>query len=154
MLLVLAGAAVFGVFFLKGGTAESFDYTSKKTAYENDASFYKESISDTYGNTVCYNPENAFIAIKKADGKSYFAPCGETAKRDKNSAVLNLTVRDNTGNSYILNSTDNSVAFKTFEIKEEKNSLTIIFSLYKDENGAKKGVDAFKKTNAKKIVEY
>ena len=139
VLLVLAGAAVFGVFFLKGGTAESFDYTSKKTAYENDASFYKESISDTYGNTVCYNPENAFIAIKKADGKSYFTPCGETAKRDKNSAVLNLTVRDNTGNSYILNSTDNSVAFKTFEIKEEKNSLTIIFSLYKDENGAKKG---------------
>ena len=139
VLLVLAGAAVFGMFFLKGGTAESFDYTSKKTAYENDASFYKESISDTYGNTVCYNPENAFIAIKKADGKSYFTPCGETAKRDKNSAVLNLTVRDNTGNSYILNSTDNSVAFKTFEIKEEKNSLTIIFSLYKDENGAKKG---------------
>ena len=138
-LLVLAGAAVFGVFFLKGGTAESFDYTSKKTAYENDASFYKESISDTYGNTVCYNPENAFIAIKKADGKSYFTPCGETAKRDKNSALLNLTVRDNTGNSYILNSTDNSVEFKTFEIKEEKNSLTIIFSLYKDENGAKKG---------------
>ena len=139
VLLFLAGAAVFGVFFLKGGTAESFDYTSKKTAYENDASFYKESISDTYGNTVCYNPENAFIAIKKADGKSYFTPCGETAKRDKNSALLNLTVRDNTGNSYILNSTDNSVAFKTFEIKEEKNSLTIIFSLYKDENAAKKG---------------
>ena len=48
VLLVLVGAAVFGVFFLKGGTAESFDYTSKKTAYENDASFYKESISDTY----------------------------------------------------------------------------------------------------------
>lgn len=139
VLLSLAGAAVFGVFFLKGGTAESFDYTSKKTAYENDASSYKESISDTYGNTVCYNPENAFIAIKKADGKSYFTPCGETAKRDKNSALLNLTVRDNTGNSYILNSTDNSVAFKTFEIKEEKNSLTIIFSLYKDENGAEKG---------------
>lgn len=139
VLLSLAGAAVFGVFFLKGGTAESFDYTSKKTAYENDASSYKESISDTYGNTVCYNPENAFIAIKKADGKSYFTPCGETAKRDKNSAVLNLTVRDNTGNSYILNSTDNSAAFKTFEIKEEKNSLTIIFSLYKDENGAKQG---------------
>ncbi len=139
VLLCLAGAAVFGVFFLKGGTAESFDYTSKKTAYENDASSYKESISDTYGNTVCYNPENAFIAIKKADGKSYFTPCGETAKRDKNSALLNLTVRDNTGNSYILNSTDNSAAFKTFEIKEEKNSLTIIFSLYKDENGAKQG---------------
>ena len=66
VLLFIVGAAVFGVFFLKGGTAESFDYTSKETMYEDDVSSYTESISDTYGNTICYNPENAFIAIKKA----------------------------------------------------------------------------------------
>ncbi|MBQ5884196.1 MAG: hypothetical protein IIW72_06675, partial [Clostridia bacterium] len=96
VLLSLVGAAVFGVFFLKGGTAESFDYTSKETVYEDDVSSYTESISDTYGNTVCYNPENAFIAIKKADNKTFFTPCGKTAKRDKNSVVLNLVVRDNT----------------------------------------------------------
>ncbi len=139
VLLVGAGAAVFGVFFLKGGTAESFDYTSKKTLCEDDASSYIESVSDNLGNTVCYNPQNAFIAIKKADGKGYFMPCNKIAKRDKNSAVLNLVVRDNTGNSYILNSTDNSANFKTFEISEEKNSLTIKFFLYKDEGSAKKG---------------
>ncbi len=139
VLLFIVGAAVFGVFFLKGGTAESFDYTSKETMYEEDASSYTESISDTYGNTICYNPQNAFIAIKKADNKTFFTPCGKIAKRDKICAVLNLTVRDNTGNSYILNSTDNSVAFKTFEIEEEKNSLTIKFSLYKDASGAKQG---------------
>jgi hypothetical protein len=139
VLLFIVGAAVFGVFFLKGGTAESFDYTSKETMYEDDVSSYTESISDTYGNTICYNPQNAFIAIKKADNKTFFTPCGKIAKRDKICAVLNLTVRDNTGNSYILNSTDNSVAFKTFEIEEEKNSLTIKFSLYKDASGAKQG---------------
>ena len=139
VLLVIAGAAVFGVFFLKGGTAQSFDYTSKETFFEDDATEYIESVSDNYGNTVCYNPENAFIAIKKAGKKDYFMPCNKIAKRDKNSAVLKLTVRDNTGNSYILNSTDNSAEFKTFEISEDKNSLTIKFSLYKDEASAKKG---------------
>ena len=139
VLLVIVGAAVFGMFFLKGGTSEIFDYTSKETLYEDDATAYIESVSDNFGNIVCYNPENAFIAIKKADKKGYFMPCNKIAKRDKNSAVLKLTVRDNTGNSYILNSTDNSVQFKTFEIIEEKNTLTIKFSLYKDEASAKQG---------------
>ncbi len=139
VLVLLLGAAVFGIFFLKGGTAESFDYTTKETFCEDDASQYIESISDSFGNTVCYNPENAFVAIKKADGKAYFLPCSKIAKRDKNSSVLNLTVRDTTGNSYILNSTDNSVKFKAFEISEEKNSLTIKFLLFKDEASAKQG---------------
>ena len=139
VLLVLAGTAVFSAFFLKGGTAEKFDYTTKETLYEDDATGYIESVSDSVGNTVCYNPKNAFVAIKKAEGKGFLLPCGKVAKSDKNSAVLNLVVRDNTGNSYVLNSTDNSAKFKTFEISEEKNSLTITFSLYKDEASAKQG---------------
>lgn len=141
VLLVLVGAAVFGVFFLKGGTSETFDYTNKKTTYEDDVSSYIESVSDNLGNTVCYNPENAFVAIKRVGKNKYFTPCGKVANRDGNSAVLNVTVRDNSGNSYILNSTDNSAVFKTFEIIEEKNSLTIKFFLYKDEASAKQGVD-------------
>ena len=139
VLVVFGGTAVFGAFFLKGGTAENFDYTTKETLYEDDATGYIESVSDEEGNTVCYNPKNAFVAIKKAEKKGYLLPCGKIAKRDKNSAILNLVVRDNTGNSYVLNSTDNSAKFKTFEITEEKNSLTIKFSLYKDESSAKQG---------------
>ena len=141
--VVIVAAVILGIVFLNGGTTEQFNLTKEKASFENDATGYVESVSDNAGNIVTYNPDNAFIAIKKANSKEFFVPCGENAGKDKISAVLNITVRDKKGNSYIMNSTDNSAEFGTFEITEEKNSLTVKFSFYKDEESAKQG---FKKT--------
>lgn len=137
--LVIAIGVAVALLFLNGGTSEQYDLTSKNTLYEDDATKYKEGITDDNGNTLLYNSDNGFVAIKKADNKSYFLPCSKTAKRDGNSAVLKLVLRDKNGNSYILNSTDNSVAFNTFKIAKEKNSLIMTFSFFKDENSAKEG---------------
>lgn len=127
-----------GILFLKGASAE-YVLTNKDTITENSAKGYKEALTDNFGNTLLYNPENAFVAIKNSASKRTLLPCSKTAKRDGNSSVLNLTVRDSRGNSYIMNSTDNSVSFKTFAINEEKNALEIIFTLFKDEASAKQG---------------
>lgn len=143
VVLVLVASAGAVLFLFNGAIAEHYDLTSEKTAFEDDVSGYIESVSDNVGNIVSYNPENAFIAIKKANSNEYFVPCSKSAARDKNSAVLNITVRDETGNSYVMNSTDNSVKFRTFEIEEGKNTLTVKFSFFKDAESAEKG---FKKS--------
>ena len=136
LLIAIVGASVF--FFGKSSVAQ-YDFTNKKATFENDATKYKNSISDNNGVTLVYNPENAFVAFKSATSKKVYMACDETAARDGNSALINLTLRDKKGNSYVMNSNDNSVAFKTFEITEEKNSLQINFSLFKDKESAKEG---------------
>ena len=139
VVLVLSASVGAVLFLFNGAIAEHYDLTSEKTAFEDDVSEYIESVSDNAGNIVVYNPENAFVAIKKTNSNEYFMPCSKSAARDKNSSVLNITVRDETGNSYVMNSTDNSAKFGTFEIEEGKNTLTVKFSFFKDAESAKKG---------------
>lgn len=137
--VLLAGAVAAGVFLLNGGVIDEYILTGDKVSFENAASTYTTSLQDSLGNTLCYNPENGFVAIKKASDGSFLSAHTEAAACDKSSALFNVTVRDKKGNSYVMNSTANSVAFKTFEIKEEKNTLTMLFTLFKDEAGAKQG---------------
>ena len=140
---VLVVLCVAFSFLFKIEASEQFVLTAEKATFENDASKYKDVIHDGAGNVLCFNPENAFVAIKRAGKSTFVTPCGEAAARDKNSSVLNVSVRDKKGNSYIMNSTDNSVLFKAFEVNEEKNALTVSFSFYKNAEDAKKG---FKKS--------
>lgn len=141
VVVLIATAVVCALLFLKKGVTEQIVLTNEKSTFEDDVKGYKEGVTDNAGNMLVYNPDNAFVAIKKSASKGYFMPCGKSAADDKKSAILTLTVRDRKGNSYIMNSTDNSVDFKTFEIAEEKNSLKITFSLFKDKESAKKGFE-------------
>ena len=142
--VLLVALAVTGAFLLSGGTIEETILTGEKVSFEDDTSSYKASVSDNNGNTVFYNPETAFVAIKKSSDNKFLLPMGKVASCDKNSALLNITVRDRKGNSYVMNSNSNSVDFGTFEITEEKNSLKIVFTFFKDKASAKEG---FKLTN-------
>ncbi len=136
--VLLVALVVTGVFLLSGGTVEKNVLTGKKVSFEEDTSSYKTSVSDNNGNTVLYNPETAFVAIKKSNNK-VLLPMGKVASKDNNSSLLNITVRDRKGNSYIMNSNSNSVDFGAFQITEEKNSLKIVFTFFKDKESAKEG---------------
>lgn len=137
--LVLVALVAAGIFLLSGGAVNSYVLTGENSRFENDASAYTPSVKDNAGNTLYYNSQNGFVAVKKAGDGKFLLPDGEAASKQNNSALLNVTVRDRKGNSYIMNSTANSVDFKTFEVKEEKNSLTVTFTLFKDEKSAKEG---------------
>lgn len=137
--VLLVALAVTGVFLLNGGTVEKNVLTGKKVSFEEDTASYKASVSDDNGNTVFYNPETAFVAIKKSSDNKFLLPMGEVASKDNNSALLNITVRDRRGNSYIMNSNSNSADFGAFEITEGKNSLKIVFTFFKDKESVKEG---------------
>ena len=136
--VLLVALIVTGVFLLSGGTVKENVLTGKKVSFEEDVSSYKTSVSDNNGNTVLYNPETAFVAIKKSSNK-VLLPMGEVSSKDNNSSLLNITVRDRKGNSYIMNSNSNSADFGAFQITEEKNLLKIIFTFFKDKESAKEG---------------
>lgn len=137
--VLLVAVLLTGAFFLSGGTIKETVLTGKKVSFEDDISSYKASVSDNKGNTLLYNPETAFVAIKKSSDNKVLLPMGKVASKDNNSSLLNITVRDRKGNSYIMNSNSNSVDFGAFQITEEKNSLKIVFSFFKDKESAKEG---------------
>ena len=137
--MLLVALIVTGAFLLSGGTVKENVLTGKKVSFEDDTSSYKTSVSDSNGNTVLYNAETAFVAIKKSSDNKVLLPMGKVASKDNNSSLLNITVRDRKGNSYIMNSNSNSVEFGTFQITEEKNLLRIVFSFFKDKESAKDG---------------
>ena len=137
--VLLVALVVAGVFLLNGGTVENNVLTGEKVSFEEETSSYKTSVSDNNANTVLYNPKTAFVAIKKASDNKVLLPMGKVASKDNNSALLNITVRDRKGNSYIMNSNSNSVEFGAFQITEEKNSLRIVFDFFKDKESAKEG---------------
>lgn len=137
--VLLVALIVAGAILLSGGTIKETVLTGEKIGFEEDTASYKTSVTDNNGNTVLYNPETAFVAIKKASDNKVLLPMGKVASRDNNSSLLNITVRDRKGNSYIMNSNSNSADFGAFEITEEKNSLKIVFTFFKDKESAKQG---------------
>ena len=137
--VLLVALIVTGAFLLSGGTVKENVLTGKKVSFEEDTSSCKTSVSDSNGNTVLYNAETAFVAIKKSSDNKVLLPMGKVASKDNNSSLLNITVRDRKGNSYIMNSNSNSVEFGAFQITEEKNSLRIVFNFFKDKESAKEG---------------
>ncbi|MBR3789461.1 MAG: hypothetical protein IKJ86_05680, partial [Clostridia bacterium] len=137
--VLLVALIVTGAILLSGGTIKETVLTGEKVSFEEDTASYKTSVTDNNGNAVLYNPKTAFVAIKKASDNKVLLPMGKVASRDNNSSLLNITVRDRKGNSYIMNSNSNSAEFGAFEIIEEKNSLKIVFTFFKDKESAKQG---------------
>ncbi len=134
-------AAVALLFFK--GEFKTYDLTNKNPLYSENITNYKSAFSDNAGNILLYNEQNGFIAIKNKEGQVFLNANSKAAATDKLSAVLNVSLRDKNGSLYVMNSNDNSVKFKTFEIKNEKNSLEILYSFYKDKDDAANG---FKKS--------
>ena len=69
--VLLVGVIATGVFLLNGGVIKEYVLTGDKASFENAFDAYKPSLQDSVGNTLYYNPENGFVAIKKEDYEIY-----------------------------------------------------------------------------------
>lgn len=86
--------------------------------------------------TLYINEKTSAIAIADKAGKVVFNSHSTDAAKNKLACVLSLTLRDKIGNSYVINSSINSVKNGAFEIsKEKKNSVTVLFSFMTHRKG-------------------
>ena len=84
------------------------------------------------------NSKNASVALVSSGGKTIFNSCSKDAAKYSLANVLSVRMRDKDGNSYTMNSTDNSVAFGTFEVKSiDKTAVSVKFNFFTDTKQAK-----------------
>ncbi len=97
---------------------------------------YKAFVRTASG-TLYINEKTSAVAITDTSGKVVFNSHSKDAADNKLACVLAMTVRDRIGNSYVENSSINSVENGAFEITDKKkNTVTITFSFVTDRTGA------------------
>lgn len=85
--------------------------------------------------------KDAGVYVISPTGRIIFNSRSEDAARHLLASVLNVRLRDKDGNSYAMNSTDNSVSFGTFTVKGEgNNTAEIVFELFSTEEQSLKGI--------------
>lgn len=96
---------------------------------------YKAFVRTASG-TLYINEKTSAVAITDKAGEVVFNSHSKDAAKNKLASVLSLTLRDKIGNSYIENSSINSVKNGDFEISgKKKNSVTLTFSFMADRAG-------------------
>lgn len=82
------------------------------------------------GGSVLYvNRNSGAVVIADDEGEVVFNSHSESAAESKTACVLSLTLRDKTGNAYVMDSSINSAAKGSFKIStEKKNDVTITFN--------------------------
>ncbi len=135
-LLVIVGV-LCGVFIPRLQTRGVVQFNlcqGEQKGYDFDEG-YKAFVKAACG-TLYINEKTSAVAITDNEGKVVFNSHSKDAAENKLANVLALTLRDKTGNSYVENSSINSVEYGTFEISEKKkNSVTITFSFVADREG-------------------
>lgn len=111
---------------------KTYSYTSDK---QNGISFsnnFKEYL--TIGNnSLCINEKTGSVAFYNKTTKDIFNTSSDDAAKSLLSATLNVVLCDEKGNSHILNTTDNSIAFGGFTITEnETNKVTLSYEFFKE----------------------
>ena len=81
--------------------------------------------------------ENATVAVVSSEGNVVFNSCSVDAARYSLASILSIRTRDKDGNSYTMNSTDNSVQFGTFRTEKiNETKISVSFDFYPDEKTA------------------
>ena len=107
-----------------------YDYTAEKLSRVDFDNSFKAFV--LAGESILYvNEKSSAVVITDDSSKVVFNSHSESAARNKLAYILGVTLRDEKGNSYIMN----SVAENNFKVSSEKqNDVTITFEL-KDHNG-------------------
>lgn len=133
---------------------KQFSFTAKSQKGTAFSSEFKEVLS--VGGTALYLNEKAGALVFK-NGNTVFNSASPEAAENSHANILDITLRDKKGNSYALNSTDNSVALGGFDFSQDGASLNMNFSFYENtdtksaEPLAKIGVVLSVENNAFKI---
>ncbi len=128
---IVAGVLIFPV--KKASDSKLYSYVSDKQEAVEFSENFKEAIKTTYA-SLFYDEATSAVAVSTGD--SVFNSFSVSAAGGKNASIINVSLRDKNGSAYIMNSTDNSVAFDSFVISAEKNKLTFKFSLFADKKSA------------------
>ena len=111
-------------------------------AFEEAQSFFE----DSNGNKLSVDTNNGTVRFEVPSSKTVLDPLNGNAFDDGLANTVSLVLRDEDGNSYTMNSSDNSASFGAFECKPEKNKLVLTYSFYENyekyENAAKEDLYA------------
>ncbi len=141
--ILLVAAITVAVIFLPefiSNDVKNYNYISDTTPLLYDRGNYDISLDD---GSFLFNSKNSSFAISSADNKAVFNSHSEEASTEGNATILSLRLRDKKGNAYFLDTSSNSVPFKSFKIAaESKNSFTVNYSLFPDKSSAKAGISS------------
>ena len=136
VLVVALGVTAFIVLKPDNGMNNFKEYTfAGKT---QDAAPYSPGFTKCFDigeYSLWLNPQNSALSLVSRAGKSVFDSASSVAADNMLAAFLNVTLRDEAGNSYELNSIHNGVLVGGFSVEEQsKNNIKLLFSLFKDKN--------------------
>ncbi len=121
-------------------SVQNYSYVDEKQIGISDVNF-DTTINGDNGERLGIDSKTASVYLVSPSGKVVFNSRSEDAANHLLASVLNVRLRDKKGNSYTMNSTENSVFFGTFYIENENSQKAkIIFELFCDEKQSLKGV--------------
>lgn len=142
---VVVVAAILAVLLLPGVSqkdVKNYSYVAKTQSGVENAAGFDITVQASDSSELVIDSKTGSVALLSADAKTVFNSCSGDAAERFLANVLNIRLRDKYGNSYTMNSTDNSVAFGAFEVaKENKTKATVKFNLFPDKERAQKGVE-------------
>ncbi len=145
---VVAAILVFAISF---GLLAAFMPVAEPTHTSLEAKVQKgEAGSSAYisvctasdGSELLVNTKTTAVTLKSPSGEEFNAFSNDAASAHL-ACVLKVRARDRSGNTYELNSTDNSVAFGAYSYQSADNKVPahFVFDFYSDETAAEKGPD-------------
>ena len=124
--LVLVVAIVAAIFLpgVMKKDIKNYSYVAKTQKPVDASSGFDVTVVGSGNRKILVNSKNGAVAFVSTDGKTIFNACSKDAAEQTLAHIISLRLRDKDGNSYIMNSTDNSVAFGTFGVISQSNTRT------------------------------
>lgn len=119
---------------------QNYSYVAEKQLGIDDVN-YDFSVKGDNGESFAVDSKTACVYLISPEGKVVFNSRSSDAAKNSLASVINIRLRDKNGNSYTMNSTENSAFFGAFTI-DSKNSkkLRMNFELFRNEKESLKGV--------------
>ncbi len=140
--IIVVVAIVLGVVFLANPAEYKFERYSYVAKEQNAVAY-----GDSFENVL--NCGDAFLsvdattsAIAMGVGSNIFNSFSVGAAEKGLANVIDVVLRDENNNQYVMNSTDNSVNIGTFSLLNEDNKLRLDFALYATKKESEKGESA------------
>ncbi|MGN0527467.1 MAG: DUF5696 domain-containing protein [Acutalibacteraceae bacterium] len=144
-LLLVVAIAVTGVVFLPKIKYEykEYSYVSTNRAGTDFNENFEELLA-VGGNRLYFNKNAGAVAIVSKNN-AVFNSSSYVSAENSLSDIISIVLRDSKGNSYLMNSTDNSITFNTFELTEDNGSKVLTFSMYESDEAVGTGDGVFAK---------
>lgn len=132
LLLVVAIAVVVAVLIPVFSVYEYNEYSYvNENSVGTDFNEGFEELLSSKGNRLFFNKDVGAVALV-SENNTVFNSSSYAAAENSLSDIVSVVLRDSKGNSYIMNSTDNSISHNTFELTDDKGSRVITFSMFAD----------------------